>query len=57
MTDLGRIRLNFDGRASYELIKDFTVGARVWDDFDSRPPGSDTTSNDYGLTFSLGYKF
>ncbi|MBK5096419.1 MAG: DUF481 domain-containing protein [Gemmatimonadetes bacterium] len=57
MTDLGRIRLNFDGRASYELIKDFTVGARVWDDFDSAPPGSDTSSNDYGLTFSLGYKF
>jgi len=57
LTALGRIRLNFDGRASYEIIKDFTVGLRVWDDFDSKPPGSDASSNDYGLTFSLGYKF
>ena len=57
LTDLGRIRLSFDGRASYEIIKDFTVGLRVWDDFDSRPPGSDSSSNDYGATFSLGYKF
>jgi len=29
----------------------------VWDDFDSRPPGSDTSSNDYGAAFSLGYSF
>jgi hypothetical protein len=57
LTDLGRIRLSFDGRASYEIIKDFTVGLRVWDDFDSRPPGLDSSSNDYGITFSLGYKF
>jgi hypothetical protein len=57
MTDLGRIRVSFDGRASYEIIKDFTVGVRVWDDFDSRQPDSGASSNDYGLTFSLGYKF
>ena len=57
LTDFGRFRFSFDGRASYEVIKDFTVGLRVWDDFDSRPPGSDTSSNDYGATFSLGYKF
>ncbi len=57
MTDLGRIRLSFDGRVAYEIIKDFTVGVRAWDDFDSRSPGTDSTSNDYGLTFSLGYSF
>lgn len=57
MTDLGRVRLNFDGRIAYELIKDFTIGARAWDDYDSRSPGTETTSNDYGLTFSLGYSF
>ena len=57
LTDLGRIRLNFDGRASYEIIKDFTVGLTAWDDFDSGPPGSESSVNDYGLSFSLGFKF
>ena len=55
LTDLGRVRLSFEGRAAYELIKDFTVGLRLYGDFDSRPPGSDTSTSDYGLTFTLGY--
>jgi hypothetical protein len=55
LTDIGRVRLSFEGRAGYELIKDFTVGARLYGDFDSRPPGSDTSTSDYGLTFTLGY--
>ncbi len=55
LTDLGRIRLSFEGRAAYEPIKDFTVGVRLYDDFDSRPPGSETSTNDYGMTFTLGY--
>ena len=55
LTDIGRVRLSGEGRAAYELVKDFTVGARLYADYDSRPPGLETSTSDYGLTFTLGY--
>jgi hypothetical protein len=59
LNDLGRWRIDFNARLSYELISDFTIGFQFFDNFDSRPPGTtaDTNTNDYGLTFSLGYTF
>lgn len=57
LNDLGRVRIDFTARLSYELISDFTVGFRFFDNFDSRQPSTSESTNDYGLTFSLGYKF
>jgi hypothetical protein len=57
LSDLGRWRIDFNVRVSYELISDFTIGFSFFDNFDSRPPSETASTNDYGLTFSLGYTF
>jgi putative salt-induced outer membrane protein YdiY len=57
LNDLGRWRIDFNVRVSYELISDFTIGFSFFDNFDSRPPSATASTNDYGLTFSLGYTF
>jgi hypothetical protein len=57
LNDLGRVRIDFNARLSYELISDFTVGFSFFDNFDSRQPSTGESSNDYGLTFSIGYTF
>jgi len=57
LNDLGRWRIDFTARLSYELISDFTIGFRFFDNFDSRPPSVAAKTNDYGLTFSIGYTF
>jgi hypothetical protein len=57
LNDLGRWRIDFNARLAYELISDFTIGFRFFDNFDSRQPSTGESSNDFGMTFSLGYTF
>ena len=57
VTELGRVRIQFDTRFSYELLKDFTVSLTFWDRFDSRPGSDVANKNDFSVTFGLGYKF
>jgi hypothetical protein len=57
LTEKGRVRIQFDSRFSYELLKDFTVSLTFYDSFDSRPPTAGVAKNDFGVTFGLGYKF
>jgi hypothetical protein len=57
LNDLGRWRIDFNARVSYELISDFTIGFRFFDNFDSRQPSTGESSNDFGMTFSIGYTF
>ncbi len=57
LSDVGRWRIDFNARISYELISDFTVALSFFDDYDSRPPSETASTNDYGLTFSLGYTY
>ncbi|UCF20655.1 MAG: DUF481 domain-containing protein [Gemmatimonadota bacterium] len=57
ITDLGRVRIEFETRAKYELISDFTVGLTFWDSFDSRPLSGERSSNDFGTEFTVGYTF
>jgi len=57
VTDLGRVRMQFDNRVSYELLKDFTVSLTFYDSFDSRPPSEIAAKNDFSVTFGLGWKF
>lgn len=57
ITNWGRVRLEFGVNTSIEVFKDFIVGVNFYDKFDSRPPEGATSKNDYGLSFTLGYKF
>jgi hypothetical protein len=58
LTDLGRIRLDFEVRGKYELFSDFFLGLRFFDKFDSRPGTVEGgSSNDFGTTLSIGYSF
>lgn len=57
LNNLGRWRIDYNARVSYELISDFTIGFSFFDNFDSQPPSADASKNDYGLTFSIGYIF
>ena len=57
ITDWGRVRLDFVLSTSIEVFKDFIAGINFYDKFDNRPPEGATSKNDYGITFSIGYKF
>jgi hypothetical protein len=57
LSDFGRWRIDFNASVSYELISDFTVGFSFFNNFDSRPPSETASTNDYGLTFNVGYTF
>lgn len=57
LTDRGRVRVEVDVRVAYDLLRDFTVGLTLYDDFDSRPPGGSGSDNDYGTSFTVGWTF
>jgi len=59
VTDLGRFRIEFDGRVRYEILRDFYISLHVFDHFDGRPGGeeAEVTKNDYGIEASLTYSF
>lgn len=58
VTDLGRVRFDFEVRAKYELFSDFFLGLRLFDAFDSRPGTAEGgSSNDFSTTLSIGYSF
>ena len=57
LTELGRIRGEFDGRARYEIIRNFTVGLNLEDSYDSRPATSAATKNDIVASFTVGWTF
>jgi putative salt-induced outer membrane protein YdiY len=56
-TDWGRIRMNLQINTSLEIFKDFLVGFTFYDNFDNRPSKEAASKNDYGITFTIGYKF
>ncbi len=57
LSDIGRVRVNFNTRFSYEFIKDLTVGLRGFVYYDSRPPSEAAASTDYSLSFTFGWKY
>ena len=57
LSDWGRIRMNLSINTSIEILKDFLVGLTFYDNFDNRPSTNAASQNDYGLTFTIGYKF
>ena len=57
MTDGGRYRLEVDARLKRELVKDFHATLRGYESYDSRPATEGAPTNDYGITFALGWTF
>jgi len=58
LSDLGRFRFNSNVQVTRDLFtSDFYVAVTLYDDYDSRPPTVDASTNDVGVTFSLGWKF
>lgn len=57
LSDLGRVRLEGDVRARYEVLKDFFITLALQNSFDSRPPNPDTPKSDFTTTLSLTWKF
>jgi len=58
LNDLGRFRFNSNVQLTRDLFtSDFYVAVTLYDDYDSRPPTADASTNDVGVTFSLGWKF
>ena len=58
LTDWGRVRIEFTTSVDYEIFKDFYLTLSLFDHYDSRPPPTeDVTKNDYGVDFSLTWKF
>lgn len=56
LTDLGRVRIQFDSRIKYEVLKDFYVVVGVYDYFDSRPP-VEANKNDFGTEVTISWQF
>ena len=53
----GRYRLDVQGQLKRELVKDFYATLRGYESYDSRPATEGAPSNDYGITFALGWSF
>ena len=53
----GRVRMQNDIRASYELIKDFMLTATLFDAYDSEPPTEDAPTNDFGTTLAITWTY
>jgi hypothetical protein len=57
LTDLGRVRTQWDFRFSYELLSDFTVGLNGFVSYDNQPPTTNAVKLDYRTSFTLGWKW
>jgi hypothetical protein len=57
LTTLGRIRLQFNAKARFEILKDFYWSVSLFESYDSDPPTTDFRQNDFGVTTALGYSF
>lgn len=58
LSDWGRYRGHADVTLRHEIIKDFFIDLSFYYDYDSEAPSEETTSSDdYGVTTSVGYSF
>jgi hypothetical protein len=57
LSDLGRVRLDFDSRLRREIIKDFFVDLSFYVNYDNKPPSVTASTTDYGFVTSVGYSF
>jgi hypothetical protein len=57
LNESGRHRLELDVRLKRELVKDFYATLRGYESYDSRPATAGAPTDDYGVTFALGWSF
>lgn len=57
LSDPGRVRSEVDVSVNREIVKDFTIGATVYNSSDSRPIDEGASKNDFGFTLSVGWTF
>lgn len=57
LTDGGRHRVEVDAKLKRELVKDFYATLRGYESYDSRPATAGAPTDDYGVTFALGWSF
>ena len=57
VSDLGRLRTSFDGRISWEMIKDLMWEVSGYFSSDNRPPMGALASTDYGIITSIKWTF
>ncbi len=57
ISEWGRVRIDFDARTSYELVKDFYLVVSLFNRYDSRPPSETAAKSDFGTTLSISWSF
>lgn len=57
LSDAGRVRGRLDLSLSRKLSSVLTINLSVYDDYDNRPPGMQSVTNDYGIVTGLGVTF
>lgn len=57
LSQWGRIRLEPRINARRELWSDFTLSVTAYDSYDNRPPVEGVSTNDVGVTLSIGWTF
>ncbi len=57
LTNLGRVRVEFNAAIRHELFSNFYIEFSAFDNYDSDPPTEDAIKNDWGLVTSFGYTF
>jgi hypothetical protein len=57
LTQWGRTRVEANARISREVVRDFYVGLKGYESFDSEPATAGAAQNDWGLTLTLGVRF
>jgi hypothetical protein len=57
LSDFGRVRARLDVSLQRKFTRSLSLNLSLYDDYDSRPPGTQVVNNDYGIVTSLGYIF
>ncbi len=57
LTQKGRVRQDGEIKIDWELIKDFSVSLKFYNNYDSKPASTVAGNFDYGIVFGLTYSF
>ena len=57
LSDWGRLRGTFTFKIKYEIFKDFNTGLQFTDSFDTRPPDTAASKNDFITSLTVGWTY
>ena len=55
LTDIGRVRVEYDLKLRWELVKDLFWEVKFYDSFDSDPRSDSAEKNDYGIVTGVAW--